>query len=58
MEGETKAIRDEILRLCWYMRGSIQYDDGMLLSEQERKIINKIIEDNMEVTKKSHLPFF
>jgi hypothetical protein len=40
------------------MRGGIQYEDAMLLSEQERQIIGKIIEDNMETTKKSGLPFF
>jgi hypothetical protein len=29
-----------------------------LLSQQERTIIDKIIKDNMETTKKSGLPFF
>ena len=40
------------------MRGSISYDDAMLLSQSEKKLIDKIIKDNMEVTKKSGLPFF
>jgi len=57
-EKDSKAIKEEILRMCWYMRGSISYDDGMLLGEQERKIISKIIEDNMKTTKESGLPFF
>ena len=57
-EKDAKAIKEEILRLCWWMRGSISYDDAMLLSEQERTIINKIINENMETTKKSGLPFF
>ena len=57
-DKDSKAIKEEILRMCWYMRGSISYDDGMLLGEQERKIISKIIEDNMKTTKESGLPFF
>ncbi len=40
------------------MRGAITYDDGMLLSDEDRSIINKIVNDNMETTKKSGLPFF
>ena len=58
MEGESKAMRDNVLRLCWYMRGSIDYSDGMMLSRIDREIINNIIKDNLETTKKSQLPFF
>ena len=58
MEGESKALKDDVLRMCWYMRGSISYDDGMLLGRTDREIINKIIKDNLETTKKSNLPFF
>jgi len=58
MEGESKAMRDDVLRICWYMRGSISYSDGMLLGHTDRTIINKIIKDNMETTQKSGLPFF
>ena len=58
MEKESKAMRDNVLRLCWYMRGSINYSDGMLLSRIDREIINNIIKDNLETTKKSQMPFF
>lgn len=58
MEKETKAMRDDVLRICWYMRGSISYSDGMMLSRTDQILINKIIKDNMETTKKSGLPFF
>jgi glucosamine 6-phosphate synthetase-like amidotransferase/phosphosugar isomerase protein len=40
------------------MRGGITYDDAMLLSQTDRELIAKLIEDNMETTKKSGLPFF
>jgi hypothetical protein len=57
-ERDTKAMKDEALRMCWYMRGSISYNDAMLLSQQERNIIDSIIKDNMKTTKDSGLPFF
>jgi hypothetical protein len=58
MEVESKAIKDDILRICWYMRGAISYSDGMLLSQTDRELINKIIKDNLDTTQKSGLPFF
>ena len=44
--------------MFWYMRGGLTYDESMLLSQTERELINKIIKDNLETTKKSKLPFF
>lgn len=58
LEKEAKAIKEELMRLCWFMRGSVSYSDAMNLSNAERNIINKLIKDNMETTKKSGLPFF
>jgi hypothetical protein len=58
LDKEARAIREEALRFCWYMRGGLSYADALLLSQDERKIVSKIIDDNMEVTKKSGLPFF
>jgi hypothetical protein len=57
MEDEAKAIKKEVLRLCWYMRG-LSFTEGMHLSYDERQIISEIIEDNLETTKKSGMPFF
>lgn len=58
LERQSKALKEEVLRLCWYMRGGISYDDGMMLSYSEREIINKIVKDNLETAKKSGMPFF
>lgn len=52
------AIKEELLRICWYMRGGISYSESMLLDQDERKIIGKIIEGNLEVAKTSRMPFF
>jgi hypothetical protein len=57
-EKESKAIKEEVLKICWYMRGSITYDDGMMLTQEDRKLISQIVKDNLETTKKSGLPFF
>jgi hypothetical protein len=58
MEKQSKALKDDVLRICWYMRGSISYDDAMMLGQTDRDIIGKLIKENLETTKKSGLPFF
>jgi hypothetical protein len=58
MDKEIDEIRMEALRMAWYMRGGISYDQVLQLSVSERKLIGKLISDNMETTKKSGLPFF
>ena len=58
LEKQSKAIKEEVLKLCWYMRGSISYNEGMMLSPDERTMISGIVKDNLETTKKSGMPFF
>jgi hypothetical protein len=55
---DSKAIKQDLLTLCWFMRGSISYDDAIMLSFDDRRIINDIIKSNLETTKESGLPFF
>lgn len=58
-ERESKALKDEIFKICWYMRGGITYAECLaLISFEDREIIGKIIEKNLETTKESGLPFF
>ena len=57
-DKEAKAIREELLKMCWFMRGGLSYAEAHLLTVEERSIIGKIIEDNLETTKTSGLPFF
>jgi len=40
------------------MRGGLTYDQAMALGIQERELINELITENLETTKKSGLPFF
>lgn len=57
-EKDTKALKDELFRICWYMRGSISINESYLLSLEDREIIAKIIEDNLNTTKETRMPFF
>lgn len=40
------------------MRGSLTFDQAFQLDRENRELINKIIEENLETTKKTGLPFF
>ena len=58
MDREAESIRQESLKMSWYMRGGVTYDQVLALSSKERSMISDIIKDNLETTKKSKLPFF
>jgi hypothetical protein len=57
-ENEVNDIKKNALQMAWYMRGSVSYQDILNMSITERKHINTIIEQNLETTKKTQLPFF
>jgi hypothetical protein len=57
-ENDTKALREELFRLCWYLRGGLQFPDAFLLTPEDREIVAKIIEGNLETTQKQGIPFF
>jgi hypothetical protein len=40
------------------MRGAMSFEEAYNLSIEDREIIQKIIEENLEVTKETKLPFF
>lgn len=45
-------------KIAWYMRGSITYDDIMYkLSADDKDVISTIINENIEQTAKTRLPF-
>lgn len=57
-EKDTKAIREELFRLCWFMRGGLSFTEAFLLSPEDREIVAKIIESNLTATKETQMPFF
>jgi hypothetical protein len=58
MEKECKAIKKNAMRIAWYLRGGATYEDVLNMSPEELKNANEIIEENLETTKKSQIPFF
>lgn len=58
MEKECDDIKSGALKMAWHMRGGATYTDILNMSLNERKAINKLIEENLETTKKSGLPYY
>lgn len=57
MEKEAKALKEEALRIVWWMRG-MSYDEAMCMSFEERQLVSKIIQENLEASKGSGQPIF
>ena len=58
MEKDCEIIKRTALKFSWYMRGGVSYEDIMNMSAFEREEIGRIIDSNIETTKKSGLNFF
>ena len=57
-DSQGKNLKLELMKICWYMRGGINYSEASALSPTEREIIASLVKDNLETTKKSGQPFF
>lgn len=58
MDQEANDLRRNAIKMSWYMRGGVTYEDVMNMSFGERQMIASVIKDNLETTQKSKLPFF
>lgn len=58
MENDSKALKDELYKICWFMRGGVTISEAYNMDIDDRKIIGNIIESNLETTQKSGMPFF
>ena len=58
MDKECEAIKKSALSLSWYMRGGASYQDVLNMSTMERQAISDLVEEHLETTKKSQMPFF
>ena len=58
MEEEVKQIKGDILKMTWFMRGGLTYEQAINLSVEERHLVNNIISENLETAKKTCMPFF
>jgi len=57
-DKNSKALRNNILKLIWHMRGSVSLEEGFTMSFADRKAINELVKENLETTKTTGLPFF
>lgn len=58
LEEECNTIKRNALKFAWYMRGGATYEDILNMSLNEREAIAAIVDENLETTKKTQLPFF
>ena len=57
-DNETKNLKLELMKICWFMRGGMAWQESLNLSPDERAIVSQLVKENMETTKKSGQRFF
>jgi len=57
-EKDSKALKDNLFRLCWFMRGSLSITEAYMLTRDDQLILAEIIEGNLKTTKETQMPFF
>lgn len=58
LDDESKALKKELYKLAWFMRGALSFEEAYSLDVADREILGDIIKENLETTKESQLPFF
>ena len=58
MEKECISLKKNAWMQSWYSRGGMSYEDALNLSAEERAMVNEIIDENLETSKKTGLSFF
>jgi hypothetical protein len=58
LEDESKALKKDLYKLAWFMRGALTFEQAYMLDVADREIIGEIVKENLETTKESQLPFF
>ena len=57
-DNEVKNLKLQTMKMCWFMRGGMSWNEALILSPDEREIVSQLVKENMETTKKSGQPFF
>lgn len=55
-ERDAKAIRDEIVQIMWYSRGSLSREEAWTLSQTERNDWVELADQRMKIVKETKLP--
>ena len=57
-DNQTKNLKMEIMKICWFMRGGMSWQEALNLSPAERGIAAQLVKENMDTAKKTGQPFF
>tara|TARA_R110002153_G_scaffold100097_2_gene235961 strand:+ start:350 stop:544 length:195 start_codon:yes stop_codon:yes gene_type:complete len=57
-DSACKNLKLELMKICWFMRGGMSWQEALSLSPDERTIVSQLVKDNMDTTKKTGQPFF
>jgi len=53
LEKEIKQLKLDLAKLCWFMRGSLSYEEAFYTSPEDREVFLKVIDENLEMSKKA-----
>lgn len=57
LDNEVKSFKQELFRLVWFMRGGVNINDLFnRYGFEDREMIRQVINDNVELTKKTQMP--
>ena len=57
-DAQAKNLKLEMMKICWYMRGGMSWQEALNLSPEEREIAGQLVKENLETAKKTGQPFF
>jgi hypothetical protein len=57
-DNQTKNLKLELMKICWFMRGGMSWQESLNLSPDERTIAAQLVKENMDTAKKTGQPFF
>ena len=57
-ENQSKNLKLELMKICWFMRGGMSWTEALHLSPDERLIASQLVKENMDTAKKTGQPFF
>lgn len=58
LDNASKNLKLEIMKMCWFMRGGLTWQEALNLSPDEREIVGRLVKENLDTTKKTGQPFF
>lgn len=58
MQSEAKSVLKDALKLTYFMRGAVSYDEIMTMTMTEKEVVAEIVEERLEAEKKNPHPVY